>query len=383
MLSAQHSIAIIFVVFSTLFVSSGAFSSVTKRTSATTTTATRGKTTYKTSSFHHHNDVRGNTISTKLFGNNINDETSRRILLKKTMRAGTACVISIPLLQSIMSPDLVLAASSDQRCDPADPRCGADGKLLSDGEEKNRIKPIPRVTNKITHVVQLVVDVGERREEVGFLRFGLYGDDCPINVRAMIQFLTMIGITGVGKEQDEFENDIDVITQPVSLLFGGIVPSICPGQGVEFGVPSQNKAFAKSRGLVKAGNNFLPQSRPLSSQKELSARTHTAAGLISVPEKGIGYGNGNGPIDEAYANAFLITASEESSELFDTKLHRRVIGQIIDNESMEFLARLASLPIQRNKGTPLLKVTVLDAGVQKVGASGTTPTPTNTKNKKK
>ena len=380
MLSAQHSIAIIFVVFSTLFVSSGAFSSVTKRTSATTTTATatRGKTTHTTSSFHPHNDVRGNTISTKLFGN-INDETSRRILLKKTMRAGTAC-ISIPLLQSIMSPDLVLAASSDQRCDPADPRCGADGKLLSDGEEKNRIKPIPRVTNKITHVVQLVVDVGERREEVGFLRFGLYGDDCPINVRAMIQFLTMIGITGVGKEQDEFENDIDVITQPVSLLFGGIVPSICPGQGVEFGVPSQNKAFAKSRGLVKAGNNFLPQSRPLSSQKELSARTHTAAGLISVPEKGIGYGNGNGPIDEAYANAFLITASEESSELFDTKLHRRVIGQIIDNESMEFLARLASLPIQRNKGTPLLKVTVLDAGVQKVGASSTTPT--NTKNKK-
>ena len=381
MLSAQHSIAIIFVVFSTLFVSSGAFSSVTKRTSATTTTATatRGKTTHTTSSFHPHNDVRGNTISTKLFGNNINDETSRRILLKKTMRAGTAC-LSIPLLQS-MSPDLVLAASSDQRCDPADPRCGADGKLLSDGEEKNRIKPIPRVTNKITHVVQLVVDVGERREEVGFLRFGLYGDDCPINVRAMIQFLTMIGITGVGKEQDEFENDIDVITQPVSLLFGGIVPSICPGQGVEFGVPSQNKAFAKSRGLVKAGNNFLPQSRPLSTQKELSARTHTAAGLISVPEKGIGYGNGNGPIDEAYANAFLITASEESSELFDTKLHRRVIGQIIDNESMEFLARLASLPIQRNKGTPLLKVTVLDAGVQKVGASSTTPT--NTKNKKK
>ena len=380
MLSAQHSIAIIFVVFSTLFVSSGAFSSVTKRTSATTTTtATRGKTTHTTSSFHPHNDVRGNTISTKLFGNNINDETSRRILLKKTMRAGTAC-ISIPLLQS-MSPDLVLAASSDQRCDPADPRCGADGKLLSDGEEKNRIKPIPRVTNKITHVVQLVVDVGERREEVGFLRFGLYGDDCPINVRAMIQFLTMIGITGVGKEQDEFENDIDVITQPVSLLFGGIVPSICPGQGVEFGVPSQNKAFAKSRGLVKAGNNFLPQSRPLSTQKELSARTHTAAGLISVPEKGIGYGNGNGPIDEAYANAFLITASEESSELFDTKLHRRVIGQIIDNESMEFLARLASLPIQRNKGTPLLKVTVLDAGVQKVGASSTTPA--TTKNKKK
>jgi hypothetical protein len=371
MLSAQHSIAIIFVVFSTICVSSGAFSWVTKRT---TTTATRGKTTHT-------------TISTKLFGNEDNGkyehnppydngETSRRIILKKTMRAGTACV-SIPLLQS-MFPDIALAAA-DQRCDPIDPRCGADGKFLSDGEEKNRIKPIPRVTNKITHVVQLVIDVGERREEVGFIRFGLYGDDCPTSVRTMIQFLTTIGITGVGKEQDDIENLIDVKTQPVSLLYGGVVPSICPGQGIEFGVPSQKKAYAKSRGLGKAGDNFLPQSRPLSSQKELSARTHTVAGLISVPEKGIGYGNGNGPIDEAYANAFLITASDDSSELFDTKLHRRVIGQIIDNESMEFLARLASLPIQKNKGTPLLKVTVLDAGVQKVGQN----TNTNDNNKKK
>jgi hypothetical protein len=371
MLSAQHSIAIIFVVFSTICVSPGAFSWVTKRT---TTTATRGKTTHT-------------TISTKLFGNEDNGkyehnppydngETSRRIILKKTMRAGTACV-SIPLLQS-MFPDIALAAA-DQRCDPIDPRCGADGKFLSDGEEKNRIKPIPRVTNKITHVVQLVIDVGERREEVGFIRFGLYGDDCPTSVRTMIQFLTTIGITGVGKEQDDIENLIDVKTQPVSLLYGGVVPSICPGQGIEFGVPSQKKAYAKSRGLGKAGDNFLPQSRPLSSQKELSARTHTVAGLISVPEKGIGYGNGNGPIDEAYANAFLITASDDSSELFDTKLHRRVIGQIIDNESMEFLARLASLPIQKNKGTPLLKVTVLDAGVQKVGQN----TNTNDNNKKK
>jgi len=130
----------------------------------------------------------------------------------------------------------------------------------------------------------------------------------------------IVQLTGVGKEQDDFENDINVKTQPVSLVYG----CICLGQGIKFGVPSQNKAYAKSRGLGKAGDNFLPQSRPLSSQKELSARTHTAAGLISVPNKRIGYRNGNGPIDEKYANAFLITASEESSELFDTKLHRRV-----------------------------------------------------------
>mmetsp|Transcript_15082 Transcript_15082/g.17179 ORF Transcript_15082/g.17179 Transcript_15082/m.17179 type:complete len:340 (-) Transcript_15082:130-1149(-) len=274
-------------------------------------------------------------------------EISRRILVKETLTISsvtTTTAYMMPLLTLLSSTDIAIAAG----CDPKEPSCGSDGKV-TDGESSSTIQSIPRVTNKITHVVQLVINIGERREEVGFLRFGLYGDDCPVNVRRMIQFLTTIGITGDNSNnKDDMENLIDIKTQQVTILVGGKCSTICPGKGIEFGVPSQEKAYAKNIGLPKAGKNFLPQSRPASSQEEVSARKHTVAGLISVPEKGIGYGGSNNNIDEAYANAFLVTtADSDLSEFFDTNLHRRVIGQIIDDESMEFLARLASLPIQK------------------------------------
>ncbi len=294
------------------------------------------------------------------------DKTSRRDVIKAAL--SSAIVATLPPEASI--------AAQEQRCDAVDPRCGADGVL-----RENVGKPIPRVTNRITHVVQLVINLGERREEVGFLRFGLYGDDCPKTVRTMLEFLTPIGITGVSKEED-LENSIGMQTATVTLLEGGIVPEICPGKAIEFGVPSQKKAFAKVRGLREAGNNFVPQNRPESVglEAEPSARKHDVAGLISIPEKGIGYATNSVDVDGAYANAFLITA--DGNPDFDAKLKRRVIGQVIDDESMEFLARISSLPIQKKgpggKGPPLIKVTVLDIGVQKVGANNS-----NNQSKKK
>lgn len=292
--------------------------------------------------------------------------SSRRRILKGAI--ATAGGVAAPNL--LFNPST--ASAAEQRCDAVDPRCGADG-VLRDTIPKG--KPIPRVTNKITHVVQLVIDVGERREEVGFLRFGLYGDDCPKTVRTMLEFLTPIGITGLvtEKTEDLLENSIGMQTSPVSILQGGIVPEICPGNGIEFGVPSQQKAYARSRGLQMAGKNFVPQNRPemVSLTSEPSARKHDAAGLVSIPEKGIGYAVSGGDIDGAFSSAFLVTA--DANPDLDDKLHRRVIGQLIDDDSMEFLARLSSLPIQKKgsggKGPPLLKVSVLDVGVQKIGAS--------------
>ena len=280
------------------------------------------------------------------------NKVGRREILKAAI--ASAVVVALPLE----------ASAEVQRCDPLDPRCGADGVL----REKER-KSIPRVTNRITHVVQLVVDVGERREEVGFLRFGLYGDDCPKTVRTMLEFLTPIGITGLANAE---EMDIDSKTATVTLLEGGVVPEICPDKAIEFGVISQRKAYAKARGLREAGSNFVPQNRPesVTLASEPSARKHDVAGLVSIPEKGIGYAEKGGDVDGAYSNSFLITA--DGNPDFDDKLRRRVIGQVIDDESMEFLARLSSLPVQKKgpsgKGPPLLKVTVLDTGVQKVGA---------------
>ncbi len=283
------------------------------------------------------------------------NKVGRREMLKAAI-AG-AVVAALPLE----------ASAEVQRCDPLDPRCGADGIL----REKMLAKPIPRVTNRITHVVQLVIDVGERREEVGFLRFGLYGDDCPKTVRTMLEFLTPIGITGIANNAEEI--DIDSKTATVTLLEGGVVPEICPNKAIEFGVVSQRKAYAKARGLREAGSNFVPQNRPesVALDSEPSARKHDVAGLVSIPEKGIGYAEKGGDVDGAYSNSFLVTA--DGNPDFDDKFKRRVIGQVIDDESMEFLARLSSLPVQKKgpsgKGPPLLKVTVLDTGVQKVGAN--------------
>mmetsp|Transcript_10763 Transcript_10763/g.26021 ORF Transcript_10763/g.26021 Transcript_10763/m.26021 type:complete len:360 (-) Transcript_10763:1672-2751(-) len=287
---------------------------------------------------------------------------SRREVLQGAVTAALLSTTPITL-----SPRPAIAAS-EQRCDAEDIRCQQDGKLL-EGEAPTG-RPIPKVTNKITHVVQMIIDVGERREEAGFIRFGLYGEDCKQSTREMLLFLTR-GISSL--DEETLRNSIGLEYAPVTLGESGYVPTIYSGKAVDFGVPSQAKAYAKSRGVRTAGSNFVPQNRPPAIDGEASARPHSVAGLISVPMKGIGYGGSNGvSIDEAYESAFTITA--DSTPAFDGK--RRVIGQVIDDPSMQFLSRLASLPVQKGKGSglpgtvagpPLLKVRVREIGVQKVG----------------
>ena len=172
-----------------------------------------------------------------------------------------------------------------------------------------------------------------------------------------------------------FENGMGIQSSPVSLLQGGKIPDIVPGKVVDFGVPSQALAYSRARGLRSAGDEFVPQSRPNpdDTQNDPFLRKHDVAGLISVPAKGIGYGgNGFEPEDEAYESAFQITADALPSL---DKANRRVIGQVIDDPSMAFLARLASLPTKKGlkgvipgqtSGPPLLKVTVRDVALKKV-----------------
>jgi hypothetical protein len=309
--------------------------------------------------------------------------TRRRDVVIHGLTLAAPAIFWLPLLLSSF-PEASMA-TAETRCDPSDRRCGPDGKLRNNDELLSTTKPIPKVTNRITHVVQLVIYVGERREETGAIRFGLYGEDCPANTRRMLEFLTTRGITGPLKPTKE--DDIGLKSAPVSLLEGGIVPNICSGTAVDFGVPSQAKAYAQSRGLVKAGDNFVPQSRPFSDALELEPfpRPHNVAGLISVPLKGIGYGGDVSFLsdDEAFLSAFLITADaaptldKDKDNKSSSRRRRRVIGQVIDDDSMKFLNRLATLPTQKkglikevipgeSSGPPLLKVTIRDIGVQKV-----------------
>lgn len=176
------------------------------------------------------------------------------------------------------------------RCDATDPKCGPNGVLL---DEVPQGDAVPATTEKVTCLVAITVSVG--REETGTLKFGLYGDATPQSVQQLVDFLSAKGLTTAAR-------NFGALTEPVGLQVGGLVTGISPGQRIQFGIPSQAAAYARSMGLAKAGDTFEPMPRPeveLTSEK--SVRPHDCAGLMSIPGGGLGYAN-NGAEDEAYAN---------------------------------------------------------------------------------
>jgi len=252
------------------------------------------------------------------------------------------------------------------RCDPTDPRCGLDGKLM---DAPPQGEPVPELTNTITHQIELSVSIG--RTDSGVLRLGLYGQDCPLSVQQMVDFVSS-GIVTTSRLM--FEDGYGISSAPVSLENGGLVTGIVPRERIDFGIPSQAAAYAKSKGKAKAGDNFQAQPRPKNNElaNEPYVRKHTVAGLVSIPSKGLGYGgSGLESEDEAFASTFEITGG--SVPAMDNREGRRVIGQVLDEESMAFLARLVSLPTRKgikgvipgqNSGPPLVKVSVRDITVK-------------------
>jgi cyclophilin family peptidyl-prolyl cis-trans isomerase len=242
------------------------------------------------------------------------------------------------------------------RCDATDPRCANNGQLLDAAPTG---EAVPVVANKITHVV--AVSFVLARTEYRSLRLGLYGDDAPASVTQFLQFVT----SGLSTTSSlVFENGMGIQSIPVSMTRGGILGQIVPSQRLDFGIPSQAAGYARSKGMSKAEDEFLAQPRPRPIE-EAVIRKHDAAGLLSVPEKGIGYGGtGFESDDECFESAFEITATAVPAM---DKERRRVIGQVMDQESMATLARLASLPTKKgfkgvipgqNSGPPLLKVAI-------------------------
>jgi cyclophilin family peptidyl-prolyl cis-trans isomerase len=249
------------------------------------------------------------------------------------------------------------------RCDATDPRCGPDGKLQETAPSGDAV---PTVTHKITQIVQVDFAIG--RGESGGIILGLYGDDAPASVKQFLQFVTK-GLRTTSELA--FQNGMGVESMPVSLTGGGILGQIVPGQRIDFGVPSQSAAYARSRGMSKAGDDFLAQSRPKDIIDDPILRSHDVAGLLSIPGKGIGWGgSGFESDDECFESSFQITAASVPS--MDKKEGRRVIGQVIDQASMANLSRLASLPVKKgfkgvipgqNSGPPLLRVTLTGVSV--------------------
>jgi len=252
------------------------------------------------------------------------------------------------------------------RCDATDPRCGPDGVLRDAPVAGDPVPPTEGL--KVTHQVELSFNIG--KEESGVLRMGLYGEACPKSVAQLVDFFSSSGLATSSKLM--FEQGYGITSTPVSMAKGGMLNGISPGQRLDFGVPSQAAAYARSKGMAKAGDDFVAQPRP---KEQLSTeefvRKHNMAGLISIPGSGLGYGgNPFASEDEAFGDAFQITASAAPSM---DKDGRRVVGQLLDDESMSFLARLASLPTKKgfkgvvpglNDGPPLVKTTIRGVDVK-------------------
>lgn len=246
------------------------------------------------------------------------------------------------------------------RCDALDPNCGSNGKL----RDRPLVgKPVPPVDAKgISSVAAIQINVG--RDESGVLKLGLYNDGTDPTIQShvtqFVQFLSNEGLV-----TDSSQSTIGRVTSGVSLQRSGVVTNIIPSQAITLGVSSQSYSFARSLGRAKVGDDFVPQNRPKSlSVSSSKLRPHDCAGLISVPDKGIGYGGtGFENTDECFESAFIITADAMPS----LDATRTVIGQVLDAPSMAFLERLANLPTQKgirgvlpgqNFGPPLPKVSV-------------------------
>ena len=265
------------------------------------------------------------------------------------------------------------------RCDATDPLCGPDGKLR---DAPLAGAPVPDVMGQdITDVVALKLKIGRGDEVV--MRIGLYGKACPASIAQFLALCTSDRIGGLATTSKLlFEEGYGAYSAPVSLGRGGLLTTLYPNQRLDFGIPSQAASYAKSRNQAKAGDGFLPQPRPTAQDADIIAkegmvRKHDVAGLISLPAKGIGYGGtGFESEDEAYASSFQITATAMPSM---DKEGRRVVGQLMDAESMAALARIASLPTNKglkgivpgqNYGPPLTAVKVLECSTASTSGSG-------------
>ena len=259
------------------------------------------------------------------------------------------------------------------RCDATDPRCGIDGKLKDAPPTGD---PVPdKLGLTITHEVKIVLSIG--KSEKGTLKIGLYGNNAPIAVAQIVDFLDpRKGLLTTSKLA--LDEGYGVSSAPISLAYSGILNVIYPNQRLDFGILSQQIAYGKRKNISRIPENFIPQPRPTKNQQELmnepSVRLHDTAGLFSIPSKGLGYGGtGFEPEDEAFASAFQITSTAVPSMDGANKENRKVIGQLLDQESMALLARLSSLPTKKglkgiipgqNYGPPLLKVQVLNVSVE-------------------
>lgn len=273
---------------------------------------------------------------------------------------------------------------SKDRCDPNDPTCGVNGKVL-DADSSLDLSPpqIPEGAD-ITDIIEIQVSIGKK--ESGVLKLGLFGNAFPEAVSQFKNFMDSnegLFTNSLVRESADYY----VTSQaPVNLCSNGFgsVNTIYPSERISFGLTSQALGYAKEKSLNKIPTDFVPQQRPKeldsSASKQEIIELHDTAGLLSIPKRGLGY-TGYSPLskisdDEIFTNAFSITTTSNNNKNLDKD--NLVIGQILDSASMSTLNRISNIPTIKgfkgvipgqDYGAPFLKVQVTSVSVNTVTAN--------------
>ena len=231
---------------------------------------------------------------------------------------------------------LGIAWGGRDRCDAADPLCGADGQRRDAPVEAASVPVVDSAVTKITTVTYLDVEIAG--SPAGRITIGLYGDAgasqsasvfaslCDSGLRAGDYFLSWVKGASITLEPD--------VSRRVTITLS---------------MPDQAAAYARRMNLRKPPANFERLRLPRSN--EGNALSHNQAGLLSVRRGGAGD-------DLEYSVTLRAEPRMDRDHV--------VIGQLMDTQSMSLLARLGALPARNNignAGSPIVRFAVYDAGV--------------------
>mmetsp|Transcript_6598 Transcript_6598/g.20603 ORF Transcript_6598/g.20603 Transcript_6598/m.20603 type:complete len:321 (+) Transcript_6598:23-985(+) len=225
------------------------------------------------------------------------------------------------------------------RCDAADPECGAQGRL--GGSDAPLLEP-PGLTRKPRRVARLRISIAN--EDAGVLLVGLRDD------------VEAADVFGALASREFAADDAD----PAGLVDGGVEWCIRPARvTLAATAQAQELAFRRRYGLRKTPENFQAATMAKALvAKPSSAFTRedddpTQPGLLVVAN------SGPGPRLEF---AFVGPAAARADRRRDDSV---VVGALLDEDSVRLLTRLANLPVVADRAAlggkacrPIVKLAV-------------------------
>lgn len=221
----------------------------------------------------------------------------------------------------------IVTWGGSERCDPTDAACRQGGRVAEAGEIALRV-PEPRATVTDRAMLDLSLD----RKPAGTFALGLYGAECPRSVETFLSLCRGDLATRVGEAPAGYAGSSIVrIDRGKSAVGGGLTQA---GGMAELVLGETKPRFQP---VVPAPND------------EPGVGGHDAPGLLSMRR-------GGGAVE------YMLTLGPGPSRDLDREWI--VIGQVLDSASLELLARLNLLPVNRYGANPLVKTSITACRVQ-------------------